>query len=209
MTFTTPYRAIFAADGAVLDAAQAVEACARPSADFTSYESSSLFVAVIDRAGALRGSARVIVPSPTGFKTLHDAGKGPAGLDLARTWDVASFNVRPGAGDLVTATLCHVVFQALRVNRIRTVVLNLDQPTRKTFAAFGLLPAPIGGSATAVWGRVGRLVDRQRATCWEGYRLVTQGVGLDGVRLPHPGELEIRISPRAGLSWGRALAPTG
>ena len=210
MTFTSPFRAQFTADEALSDAARLLEASASPGVDFSAYESSSLFVVVTDDADAVVGAARIIMPGLAGFKTLDTVGRYPTTLDLPRTWDIASFTVRSEQHNLVAAALCHVILQAVRVNRVRSLVFTLDKSTRETFATWGLLPAPIGRSETAFWGQVSRLIDRQRAACWEGYQLVTRGDALEGgVKVPTPGDLEIRVSPRSGLSWGRLLAPTG
>src|SRR6266508_450272 len=118
MSIATPYRLIFAAQGDLLDAARALEA-----QDLARYDSSSFFLAVTDAAGDVLGAARLILPGPSGLKTLNDARTEQAGrlfgVDAGWSWDVASFTVRPGADGRVAAALCHGIVQALRTNRVR------------------------------------------------------------------------------------------
>jgi hypothetical protein len=107
-----------------------------------------------------------------------DAGRavGTARLAIGDTWQLAALDA---AHPTVAAALCHGVVQTLRVNQVRRfAVTAVDGPDH--LACVGLFPT----------GRsVADLLDRQRRTNPEGYRLVTQGQGLDDVALPYPAEL--------------------
>ena len=168
MLSAAPYQLVFDARAEVRHAARVFEAVA-VGTDFAPYESSSLFLAVTDASDEIAGAARVILPSPN------------AGI----SWELASFAVRPGRDhDLIAAALCHGLLQALRVYRVRVLVAKLDDTTRETLSRFGL-------QINSQWTRVSTLLDLQRTTNPEAYRLITQGVGLDGVAV---------TAPRAGRS---------
>src|SRR6266516_6936474 len=73
-------------------------------------EGSSVRFAVMDAADRVAGAVRV-----------HVCGRG-----RATGWDVVYFAVRPGAPRRrLTAALCHGLVQALRANRVRTLVATL------------------------------------------------------------------------------------
>jgi hypothetical protein len=158
MGSAAPYQLVFDARAELRHAARVFEAVA-VGADFEPYESSSLFLVVTDASGEIVGAARVILPSPN------------AGV----SWELASFAVRPGRDhDLVAAALCHGLLQALRVYRVRVLVAKLDDTTRETLSRFGL-------QLNSQWTRVSTLLDLQKTANPEAYRLITQGIGLDGV----------------------------
>jgi hypothetical protein len=213
MGIATPYQLIFAAQGDLLDAARALEA--HGHRDLTSHDSSSVFLTVIDAAGEVHGAARLILPGPTGATTINDADTEQAGrllgVDAELSWEIASFTVHPGTDGRVAAALCHGIVQALRTNRVRSIVARLDQRARLFFATAGMLPGRVPGAAVDIrCARVSDLLDTQRRTNQDGYRLVSQGLGLEGVRVPHPDELLVSAPMRAGLSWTRvrSLAAT-
>ena len=135
-------------------------------------------------------------PGSLSFAVTDDAGRvvGAAKLTPGSVWELESLSVAGPGRYTVAAALCHGIVQTLRVNRARDVVVKVDVPAREALASFGLLP-----STTSVT----LLLDRQRRVNPEGYRLVTQGDGLDDVALPHPAEL------LTALAGGRELAPTG
>lgn len=112
---------------------------------------------------------------------IDDAGRvvGEAGLTLGAMWQLRSFH-HPARNATVAAALCYGVVQALRVNLVRHFTATVDRPAREYLASVGLAPTTVSVPA---------LLDRQRRISPEGYRLVTQGHGLDGVELPYPGEL--------------------
>lgn len=131
------------------------------------------------------------------FAVTDDAGRvvGAAKLVPGPVWELESLAASTPARHTVAAALCHGIVSALRVNRARELAVTADASARQLLAATGL--APCGGS-------VAGLLDRQRRVNPEGYRLVTQGDGLDDVRLPYAGELLT-----APADAGRELAPTG
>ncbi len=119
-----------------------------------------------------------------------------AGLDPARTWDIATIAVRrtSGEGALCAAALYHGIVTAARANGIDSIVMIMDARARRLLSAAGMqtqvLPGthegPYLGSerSTPLWADLGRLFDLQRETNPEAYRLIYQGVGLDGISLP-------------------------
>jgi hypothetical protein len=200
MATARPYRLALVQRGAPRAAARALESLASDQPDsFERYDGSSLFLAVTDAIGAVVGAARVILPGPAGLKTVEEVAAPPAPRrraedgDLTRTWDIASFTVRPGSSALVAAALTHGLVQLLRVNRVCTVVATLDEASRRMLSQVGLLPTPI--SRTAVRAEVSELLDVQRRVNAEGYRLVTCGAGLEKVLLPAPAQLRV-TAPR-------------
>ena len=110
-----------------------------------------------------------------------DAGRvvGEASLTLGQTWHLRSFHY-PVLDATVGAALCHGIVQALRVNLVRHFTAHVDRLAREYMASVGLALTTVSVAA---------LLDRQRRISPEGYRLVTQGHGLDEVELPYPGEL--------------------
>lgn len=130
----------------------------------------SVYLTVTDDTGRVVGVARLI--------------RGPA-------WQLASLAVRSSRESTVATALCHGIVQALRVNGVRDLVVTLDPPARELLARVGLLPTT---------SSVAHLLDRQRRLNPEGYRLVTEGRGLEDVALPHPTEFivaaPVRVGPR-------------
>jgi hypothetical protein len=86
--------------------------------------------------------------------------------------------------------------------------MTVDERVRGILETFGLYttalpgakPAPFEGSpaSTPVYGHCAQMLDAQRRVNPEAYRLVTQGVGLDAVRIP----------PAAQFTLGHTLEPT-
>jgi hypothetical protein len=124
-------------------------------------------------SGSEPGSVLLAVTDDTGRVV------GAAGLVAGETWRLASFAVHVRDAT-VAAALCHGIVQTLRVNRVRSFTATVDAQARELLASFGLFPAA---------GSVAGLLDLQRRTNPEGFRLVTQGYGLDDVELPYPAEL--------------------
>jgi hypothetical protein len=229
---TTPLRLVFDPVGDVLSAARECEeqVFARTygnTADellieYGPYEDATVFMAVADASDDVVAVCRLIVPGPAGLKSLDDAGRPPwqvdgvraaraAGIDPARTWDIATIGVRPdrGAPNLLTAAaLYHGIVVATRVNRIRSVVMIMDERARRLLSAVGVrtnaLPgtrvAPYLGSpaSTPLYLHLAEMLDHQRRANPEGYRLVGQGLGLDGVTVPEPDAF--RLDDRVTIS---------
>lgn len=183
--------------------------------EFGPYESASHFLAVVDDQDRVAAAMRLITPGPAGLKTLVEAARSPwwidsqraaaaVGVDPERTWDVGTLAAAPGLGAhrfAVTAALYHGLTLAASRNRVRSLLMTVDERVRGILQAFGLFtsalpgakPAPFEGSpaSTPVYGHCAQMLDTQRRTNPEAYRLVTQGVGLDGVRIPPAAQFEM------------------
>jgi hypothetical protein len=177
-------------------------------ASFRGYEHAMAFLALIDAEGVAVASARLIVATGAGLKTMEylagdpwrvDSGESmlAAGLDPASTWDVATLSVRPRSretGALWTAGLCHGLFEVARLNGVSATVALLDEGARQRLASVGIIydtlpggfPAPFDGSpsATPVFAHMAPMVTNQRKHFPEAYRLISLGVGLDGIQRP-------------------------
>ncbi|UQX88350.1 hypothetical protein M6D93_19015 [Jatrophihabitans telluris] len=175
--------------------------------EYGPYEATSSFIAVTDTDGDAVACIRLITPSPLGLKTVNDLSRPPwnvngrqagraAGLTLDNFWDVATFGVRKGAagGMLLSAALCHALVRGWTVNEVDGIVMIMDERARRVFGAIGLQchrfpgapPGPYLGSpiSTPLWGFSEQLVRTQRRVNPEAHRLISLGVGLDGISLP-------------------------
>jgi hypothetical protein len=190
--------------------------------EFLPYESASAFLVVVDERDQVAAAMRLITPGPAGLKTLVEAAKAPwwidaqrgaavVGVDPQRTWDVGTLAAAPGLGQhrfAVTAALYHGLTLAAERNRVKSLLMTVDERVRGILETFGLYttalpgakPAPFEGSpaSTPVYGHCAQMLDAQRRVNPEAYRLVTQGVGLDAVRIP----------PAAQFTLGHTLEPT-
>lgn len=179
------------------------------AAEYGPYDGQSLYLTVSTSAGHAVGAMRLIRAGAVGLKSLNDVARAPwhvdgvrsaaaAGIDVARTWDVATIAVRPGAGKrgLVSAALYHGLVQASRANGVRWVVMIMDARARRLLSIAGLAthvlpgtqPGPYLGSPTSVplWADLPQTMDNQRRSNPEAHRLVGLGLGLDGIRIPAP-----------------------
>lgn len=178
--------------------------------EYGGYARSSVFIALADDAGGVAGACRLIVPGPAGLKTLHDMGGEPwhldgprsaraAGLDLESTWDVATLGVRDGAGAggvMAAAALYHGLILATRVNQVSSLVSILDERVRTLLRSVGVITHPLPGATTApylgskastpVYGKMAHALDTWRRIAPDAFKLIAQGNGLHGVRVPDP-----------------------
>lgn len=176
--------------------------------EYERYEASSVFVALADERDDVLGIVRFVVPGAAGLKTLNDVGLPPwnalpvrsaaaAGIDPTTTWDCATMGLRSDRSRStakLSLALYHGLLLALRVNQVRTVVAVLDVRARRLLSSVGLVLHPIPGTTTApylgsaastpVFAHLGAGLDRQRRLAPEAHRLVTLGIGLDGVSVP-------------------------
>jgi hypothetical protein len=179
---------------------------------------------------------RLIVPSEVGLKSLADVAHAPwsidgvraaraAGIALTQTWDVATIAIRKRAArsGLLSAALYRGLLLATRANAARWIVMIMDVRARRVLNTAGLqtrvLPgasiAPYLGSDASVplWAEVAPMVDNQRRVNPDAYRLITLGIGMDGVSVPQPSEFVLparvpafqAVSDSASLS-GAAIA---
>ncbi|HYU03149.1 MAG TPA: hypothetical protein VEL02_04820 [Jatrophihabitantaceae bacterium] len=190
--------------------------------EYGPYEDASVFLALADPDDNVIAACRLIMPGASGLKTLNDASGSPwlvdgvragqaVGIDPSSAMDVATIGVRADAGNLrmfAAAALYHGVIAAARQNGLRTLVMIMDERARRLLTATGLhthrLPGtnaePYLGSpaSTPVFAHVAEMVDGQRRINPDAYRLITLGVGMDGVTLP---ELEaFRLAERQPAS---------
>lgn len=186
--------------------------------EYGPYNDQSVFIAVSDANGDVVGASRVITPGPAGLKTINDIGREPwladgdrsaraAELDLDRTWDIATLGVRRdvrGSNFMVTAALYHAIIAASRVNGIVDAIGILDEHARRVLSAAGYIYPTIPGTdtreylgspaSTPLYAHIAGCVDAQRRINPDAYRLVTLGVGLDGISIPS--EQDFVIKPR-------------
>ncbi len=180
------------------------------------FEDATVFLALVDGSGEAVACARLIVSGPAGTKTEQYMSAAPwgidaagsmaaAGLDMRTTWDVATLSVRRRSheqGALWTAGLCHGLFRVARANGVTATVAVMDEVARQRLASVGIayqtlpgaFPAPLDGSpaSTPVYADMQTMVDNQRRHLPEAYRLITLGVGLDGIELPDPSAYRLR-----------------
>ena len=177
--------------------------------EYGPYDADSAFVAITEPGGDALAAMRIILPNPAGLKSIADVARAPwsidgdraaraAGMTPEQTWDVATIALRPGVsrGGLLTSALYRGLLLGLRANGIRWIVMIMDVRARRVLNMAGLntqiLPgatiAPYLGSDASVplWAEVAPMVDNQRRHSPDAYRLVTQGVGMDGIRFPEP-----------------------
>jgi hypothetical protein len=176
--------------------------------EFAPYEDQSAFLVVVTGADEVVATMRLIRSGPAGLKTLAEAAGPPWGIDAMRsaraagidpetTWDVATLGVGRGLGRhrfAVTAALYHGLTIAARRNRVRTLLMTVDERVRMILQHFGLFtaalpgakPGPFCGSpaSTPVFGHSAQMLDAQRRDNPDAYRLVTRGIGLDEIAVP-------------------------
>jgi hypothetical protein len=176
--------------------------------EYGPYEDDSAFIALAEHGGDVVAVCRVIRPGVAGLKTLNDLSRQPwgvdgrraaraAGVDPARTVDVATIGVRHGLGRgraLAAVALYHGIVAVTRANNLPFVVMLMDERARRLLTAVGcetqLLPGTRGGpylgSAITypLWANVPTMMDRQRAVNPEAHRMISMGRGLDGIQVP-------------------------
>lgn len=175
--------------------------------EYGPYAADTGFMTVLEGSGRAVATARFIAQGPAGLKTLNDVGRPPwgvdgersaraAGVDPARTWDVATIAVRSGAGrgGLCAAALYHGIVTAAFANDIDFIVMIMDAHARRLLSAVGLHTQALPGtgtgeylgssSSTPLWGNLQAMFEHQRQHDPEAYRLIFQGIGLDGMSLP-------------------------
>lgn len=176
--------------------------------EYGPYGAQSIFLIVSDEEGAVYGQARLITPGPAGLKTLNDIAGSPWNLDVERVsrlaridadraWDIATLGVRRefrGRSTMVSLALYHGILKAGRVNGVDTATAMLDGDVRRALNLVdylmptlpGAVAAPYLGSAgsTPVYAHASEVLDAQRRRNPDAYRLMSLGVGLDGVHIP-------------------------
>jgi hypothetical protein len=130
---------------------------------YGAYQRHTDFGAVFAPDGTAVAAVRLLRDGPRGLKSLNDAA-GPswgltvptscraAGLDPARTWDVATFGVDAamvGSSRQATLALLSVLFGALRDNEVVSFVAILDAGARRPFQALGVEMLDLPGASAA------------------------------------------------------------
>ncbi len=196
--------------------------------EYSRYDAHSSFLALADPDGHVLAAARLISPGPAGLKTLDDVSSPPWGvdgrrvahaarMDLNSTWDVATIGVRrgaPGGGVASALALYHGLVLVGRANHVSGFVAILDEKVRRLLNAVGLQFHPLPGTATGpylgstastpVYAAYGPLLDTQRRTAPDAHRLITLGVGLDGVSVPGLEHFALATARAAGTSTSDA-----
>lgn len=197
--------------------------------EYGPYNDQSVFVAVSDDSGQVLGACRLITPGAAGLKTLNDVAREPwgidgtrsarvAGIDTDRTWDIATLGVRRdfrGPRLMVGIALYHAIMKATRVNGVATATAILDSHAHRVLADAGYLFSTLPGTKAApylgseasipVFGHWSGLADAQRRMFPDMYRLVTQGIGLDGISVPD--DAAFVLKPRLVPVEATAAAP--
>jgi hypothetical protein len=175
--------------------------------EYGPYEDATGFMAIIRDDGEAVAAARFIAPGKNGLKTLNDVSRPPwhvdgvrsakaAGVDPERTWDIATIAVRrgEGRGGLCAGALYHGVVAAAVANGADFIVMIMDSHARQMLTDLGMptqvLPGTKTGeylgspSSTPLWANLHRMFERQRIENPDAYRLIYQGIGLDGLTVP-------------------------
>ena len=175
--------------------------------EYGPYEDSTGFMTVLQEDGVAVATARFVVPGPSGLKTLNDTQRAPwhidgersaraAGVDLQRTWDIATIAVRPGAGrgGLCAGALYHGIVTAAIANDADFIVMIMDSHARQLLSDLGMPTQALPGTGTGeylgspastpLWANLHRMSESQRQNNPDAYRLIYQGIGLDGIALP-------------------------
>lgn len=178
--------------------------------EYDPYDDSTVFLTIADRDNQVQGCIRLLAPGGRrGLKTLVDIGGEPwgvdglrsaasVGIDLRSSWDVATLGVHPrirGAdGSKLSRALFHGLLAVARVNRMSSAMAILDERVRRMMTAMGLITHPLPGTATGpylgsrastpVYCHLTPMLENQRRRFPDAYRLVTLGIGLDGIAVP-------------------------
>lgn len=184
--------------------------------EYGPYNDQSVFVAVADDAGQVYGACRLITPGSTGLKTLNDVSREPwgvdglraaaaAGIDPANTWDIGTLGVRKdfrGSRMSVAIALYHALVVSTRVNEVGSITAVLDDQVRRLLTASDYILTSLPGTRTAeylgspastpVFGHCAGMLDAQRRMNPDAYRLISLGIGLDGISIPEADAFELR-----------------
>lgn len=204
--------------------------------EYATYESSCFFISLADDGDDVIATTRVTAPGPAGLKTLHDCALPPwgvdaataldeAGVDVSAAWDVTTISVRRGTrrATLASAALYYGLIQTMRANGASATVAILDERVRTLLRTLGLTYRPIPGTfpteylgspaSVPVFAPFAEMMDEQRRRAPDSHRLVSLGIGLDGIALPP--QSAFRYEPAARSvdirenTWSRVPALAG
>lgn len=176
--------------------------------EYGPYERDSVFLTLVDKHDDAMASMRFLTGCTRDLKTVTDVQGAPwgvdsrrsvaaVGLDLNRAWDVATMGVRPGirkGAVQLSFAMYHGFVTTMRVNAVHGIVAILDQRVRRLMDSVGLRTISLPGtgpacylgseSSSPVYAMTAATLDRQRWEFPDAHRLITMGVGLDGVAVP-------------------------
>lgn len=214
----TPLRLVFNPTGDLAAAARDCEADvflqwygnsrSQLAEEYLPYEHDSVFLVIADEQDDVLACGRFLTGASTELKTIVDVQRPPwgvdapraaaaVGVDLTRTWDLATMGVRPGIRQgavRLAFALYHGFTTAIRTNGIGAMIAILDERVRRLVTSAGVHLQALPGtgpesylgsrSSTPVYARTVQYLDYQRRHAPEAHRLLTMGVGLDGVHVP-------------------------
>ena len=191
--------------------------------EYGPYDDASLFMSVSNAAGDVLGVCRFILPGPAGLKTLNDVAREPwhvdgvrsaraVGINPANCWDMATLGVRDGfrgPGLMVALALYHGILRVGAVNSIPAATAIMDDHIRRALGVFDYVYPALPGTATAsylgspastpVYFLTSSLAAQRRRNP-DAYRLLSLGIGLDGVNVPDECAFVVdRSAPLAGI----------
>jgi hypothetical protein len=177
--------------------------------EYQAYEDCSVFIAIADSHDDVVGEVRLLVPGGrNGLKMPADVGNDPWNVDGARaaaavgmnpasTWEVATIGLRydrETAGASLSESLFYGMLAYGRANRMMWSVAILDDRVRRLMSSIGLLLRVLPGTGTApylgspastpVYTHLRGMLETQRKQYPDAHRLVTLGLGLNGVSVP-------------------------
>jgi hypothetical protein len=188
--------------------------------EYGPYESAAVFIAVADESGDVIATVRLLAPSPAGLKIFHDIEREPwsvdaaevqrrAHIDPSRAWEIATLSVRRGLKGhamLAAAAMYHGIIETVYANDVGTVLMVMDRRARTLLNSVSLIqhalpgtgPQPYLGSAasTPLYAHCPEIMDNQRRLNPEAHRLITLGVGMDGIAIPARAEFRLDRKPR-------------
>jgi hypothetical protein len=197
--------------------------------EYGPYEDQSFFMVVADGNDDVLGSCRMIQPGPLGLKTLNDVSRPQwgidgyraaeaVGVDPHRYWDIGTLGVRSsvrGRRLSVAIALYHGIVASTRVNRIPGITAILDMQIRRILTSAdyilpslpGAKPGPYLGSveSSPVYGHSTVVLDYQRKKNPDAYRLMSLGIGLDGIAIPDDAGLLRKNRVGSGMTSDREL----
>ncbi len=186
--------------------------------EYGPYNDQSVFVAVADEDGYVIGACRLITPGAAGLKTLNDVSRAPWGVDGHRSagvasvdpstsWDIATLGVRKdyrGSRMAAAIALYHGIVQGTRANGVTSITAILDDQVRRVLTMSDYIMSALPGTrtgeylgspaSTPVYGHCAGMIDAQRRMNPDAYRLMTLGIGLDGISVPEASAFELRAS---------------
>jgi aromatic-L-amino-acid decarboxylase len=175
---------------------------------YAEHDGATACLAVRDPSGRVLGWVRLVTSEGPPLKTVRDAAAPPwnldleaaageVGIDIRRTWDVATIGVRPelGAqGSRIAAALYHGIIRATAANDAGWVIAMIDVRVKALLRRLGFVmhtfpgasPQPYMGSSATVpaYANMEQVVQEQRRHDPENYVAISLGVGLDGIQLP-------------------------